>query len=84
MDELELVERLARRARCEPPPPLHVGAEVLKAVRLGQPISLLPLALVAAGAAAAALLVLALAAHAWTGAADPQTSLFPSLEVSAL
>ena len=84
MDELEAIEKLARRAREERPPETHVEAAVLKGIRAGRQVRILPLSLVAAAAAVAAGVVMTLAVHAWTStAADPQSALFPSLEVAS-
>jgi hypothetical protein len=84
MDELEAIEKLARRAREERPPETHVEAAVLETVRAARPVRILPLSLVAAAAAVAAAVVLTLAVDAWTStAADPQSALFPSLEVAS-
>ena len=85
MDELEAIGKLARQARREPPPAMHLAAGVLAALRVPQPLlPIRPLAFLALGAAAAAILVLALSLHAWTGSADPLLTLFPSLEASPL
>ena len=84
MDELEAIEKLARQARAEQPPEVRVGAAVLETIRAGRPVRILPLSLVAAAAAVAAGVVLTLAVHAWTSeAVDPQSALFPSLEVAS-
>ena len=85
MDELEVIQKLARQARREQPPKLHVAAGVLAVLRVPQPLlPIRPLAYVTIGAAAAAILVLALSIQAWTGGTDPLATLFPSLEVSLL
>ena len=87
MDGLEAMENLVRRARLERPPATDVAAAAIGRIRAGAgrpAVRILPLSLLAAAAAVAAVVVLALAAQAWTAPADPQTALFPTVEVAAL
>jgi len=81
MDELEAIEQLVVRARRERAPAGDVAAAVLVGIRAGRPAPVLPLSLVAAGAALAAGVVLTLAVHAWSSGTDPQAALFPVVEV---
>jgi hypothetical protein len=84
MDSLEAIERLVRQARREQVPAVDVAGAVLEGVRARRPASVLPLSVVAAGAALAAAVILALAVQAWTTGADPQAALFPTLEIGML
>jgi hypothetical protein len=87
MDALEAMENLVRRARLEQPPATDVAAAAIGRIRAGAgrpAVRILPLSLLAAAAAVAAVVVLALAVQAWTAPADPQTVLFPTVEVAAL
>jgi hypothetical protein len=84
MDELKAFEALVRGARRETPPAFDVGGAVLAGIRAGYPPRLLPLSIMAAVTAVAAAVVLALAIHAVVSGSDPQTALFPMLEVSSL
>jgi len=84
MDELETIEKLTKRARSDGPPPVNVASAVLARLRTARPTPILPLAIVAAGAAIAAALIVAFAAHAWMTGVDPQAALFPTLEIAQL
>jgi hypothetical protein len=86
MDELEAVEKLVHMARKERPPATDAAPQVIERIRAGavRPVRVLPLSLLAAAAAVAAVVVLALAIQAWTAPADPQTVLFPTVEVASL
>ena len=83
MDELEAVQKLASRARHETPPTgRDVTAAVLAGIRTRRPASVLPLSLVAATASLAATIVLVVAVYSVSAGADPQTALFPVVEVA--
>ena len=63
---------------------MNVASAVLARLRAARPTPILPLAIVAAGAAIAAVLIVAIAAHAWMTGVDPQAALFPTLEIAQL
>jgi hypothetical protein len=86
MDELKAMEKLVSLARRERPPATDAAAGALLRIRAGavRPARVLPLSLLAAAAAVAAVVVLTLALQAWTAPADPQTVLFPIVEVASL
>jgi len=86
MDELKAMENLVRLARQERLPATDAASGAIERIRAGavRPVRVLPLSVLAAAAAVAAAVVMVLAIHAWTAPADPQTALFPIVEVASL
>ena len=86
MDDLEAFEKLVHMARQERSPATDAASGAIERIRAGavRPVRVLPLSVLAAAAAVAAAVVMVLAIHAWTAPADPQTALFPIVEVASL
>ena len=86
MDELKAMEKLVRLARREHPPATDAAPAAIARIRAGvvRPVRVLPLSVLAAAAAVAAAVILVLAINAWTAPVDPQTALFPTVEVASL
>jgi len=84
MDELEAIEQLVTRARCEAPQVGSISGQIAARIRQTAPSRVIPLSVFAAVSAVAATIALALGAYFWLTASDPLTELYAPLQVGRL